>query len=397
MDAPASASAAREQAWPVWELVLTPEYSELEAEERARRRQVSRAWAVLLSRPEMWPGYYSGLLLAGRVRALLREGRREAAGWLLRGPFATKIEQALREQALREQALLHEQAHGEQASGRGAASTMDGARAEPAGASSDSDSAASTASSGSTDSDCEIRDVPLPRWRVQGRPLGPPPRQSSKAEEEDKDEDLDEDLEIKDVVVPAAGWAPGRGGEQKPRERSPYLLLADDAARRWGGRCLSRNWNEKEKELYWQCARSHIWEAPWRAVVEDYEWCGDCPDTGREEKCRIILQAMLGHVFPKVRPAFLCNAATGYPLELDGYSEILNLGFEHQGRQHYMVVPLFHPRGEADLAEQCARDQKKMALCEQNRTALLIIPYFVSNIAAWIKRALCSMGFLRAQ
>jgi hypothetical protein len=176
-----------------------------------------------------------------------------------------------------------------------------------------------------------------------------------------------------------------------PERRSAHLQLADAAAALWGGGCLSRKWTGRE--LTWKCARGHIWQAPYAVVADEYIWCEDCPDTGREERCRVIIESLLGHRFPPAGPAFLRAPGRKWPLRLDGYNEHLNLGFEHHGAQHYRFVRHFHETEEG-YAKQQRRDRRKEELCEGNRTALVVIPYYVKDIARWIRRELTAMGYL---
>ena len=83
-----------------------------------------------------------------------------------------------------------------------------------------------------------------------------------------------------------------------------------------------------------------------------------------------ILEEYLGVNFIKIRPDWLDR------LELDGYNEELNIGFEYNGIQHYKYSPdFFHQKGIQQFHSQQKRDRKKYKLCDKLGVRLIIIPY----------------------
>ncbi len=96
----------------------------------------------------------------------------------------------------------------------------------------------------------------------------------------------------------------------------------------------------------------------------------------REEICRKILEEYFDDYFPTVRPKFLANPETGYPLELDGYNARLNLAFEHNGKQHYTYPNYFH-KTKDEFEKQVRRDQWKHQRCIELGISVIIIPYHV--------------------
>lgn len=97
-----------------------------------------------------------------------------------------------------------------------------------------------------------------------------------------------------------------------------------------------------------------------------------------ETICRHILQDIYGMDFPTVRPDFLKNPETGYNLELDGYCDELQIGFEYNGIQHY-IFPNFAHRTEKDFEKQIRRDQYKIEACDLSGVYLISIPYNIPH------------------
>lgn len=115
----------------------------------------------------------------------------------------------------------------------------------------------------------------------------------------------------------------------------------------------------------------------------------DC-NTGEskgEKICRHILQRLFKVKFLNTRPDFLKNPITGYNLELDCYNEILNLGLEYNGKQHYYYTQKFHKNKEAFKCQEY-RDYLKKQMCKENNTVLIIVPYTVcfADIETFIRK-----------
>ena len=116
---------------------------------------------------------------------------------------------------------------------------------------------------------------------------------------------------------------------------------------------------------------------------------------GEQECARVLTQLFPRHSFQKCRPAFLRHTRinpvtkkqTKRRLELDLYNEELQLAVEYNGIQHYKFTKRFH-RTPRDLKEQQERDRLKLALCEQQGITLIVVPYNVKNIEAFIIKEL---------
>lgn len=103
-------------------------------------------------------------------------------------------------------------------------------------------------------------------------------------------------------------------------------------------------------------------------------WCKTCNPVLRytlgEELVRLAFQLMFGKQFPKSRPSFLINPDTGYPLELDGYCEELQLAFEYHGNQHFQFIPYFHKTVDSFEAAK-VRDEYTRQLAKEHGIVLV--------------------------
>lgn len=86
-----------------------------------------------------------------------------------------------------------------------------------------------------------------------------------------------------------------------------------------------------------------------------------------------VIEVLLGEEFVTVRPKWLNNPKTNRPLELDGYSEKLNIAFEYQGKQHYQPIEYFG--GEESFKKLTENDSYKKLRCEELGIVLIEVPY----------------------
>ena len=129
-----------------------------------------------------------------------------------------------------------------------------------------------------------------------------------------------------------------------------------------GGQCLSEKYVNNSTNLVWKCADGHQWEAKPGNIISRKSWCPFCATRGvREHLCREIFELIFNKSFPKKKPEWLVNKS-GNLMELDGYSEVLHLAFEHHGEQHYNQNK-FLRIGEKELLKRVADDLLKRNLC----------------------------------
>lgn len=142
-----------------------------------------------------------------------------------------------------------------------------------------------------------------------------------------------------------------------------------ESATRRGGWCLSKEYKNTNIKLELCCANGHLFKKSYRKILCG-QWCPKCNCNLGEEVTRIYFEQIFGVNFINSKPDWLEG------LELDGYNEKLKIAFEHQGRQHYQYVSLFHQSGKKQntLKKQVERDRKKRKLCQNNNVKLIEIP-----------------------
>ena len=106
-----------------------------------------------------------------------------------------------------------------------------------------------------------------------------------------------------------------------------------------------------------------------------------------EEQCRVILEKHYHAKFKSVRPDWLKNPKTGANLELDGYNKKLKIAFEANGIQHYKYDRHFH-KSRSDYTDQVYRDKIKARICREKGIHLIVIPYYIDDIKAYIMKHL---------
>lgn len=101
--------------------------------------------------------------------------------------------------------------------------------------------------------------------------------------------------------------------------------------------------------------------------------CPKCAGSNGESIMRDLLENTIfpNKKFPTIRPEFLKNPETGWPLELDCYNEDMRLAFEFQGIQHYQPVRLYG--GKERFEQQQKQDQLKRELCVEEKITLIEI------------------------
>lgn len=172
-------------------------------------------------------------------------------------------------------------------------------------------------------------------------------------------------------AVQKGTWCPRCVGRFSKEEK---LLMAKEHAESRDGQCLSTEYINSKSKLEWKCSNKNhkSWFTIYHSVVNKGSWCPECGIYYyKEQKIRDLLEYFLKTKFPKSYLDWNINPLTDRLLELDGYSEELQLAFEFQGKHHY-EVGVFNQTQE-DLEYTKYKDKIKKENCEKNGITLIII------------------------
>jgi formylmethanofuran dehydrogenase subunit E len=158
-------------------------------------------------------------------------------------------------------------------------------------------------------------------------------------------------------------WCPGCAGNLKLDIRA----IQDVVAAR-GGKLLSSEYKGVDATYKFQCNLGHTWTNRFSKIKKG-QWCPTCSKAGiSEEIARTTFEQIFGTKFPKRRPKWLRNER-GFQMELDGFSEKLQLAFEYQGRQHYEDIGIF----SSNFEQRKSDDLFKAQLCRQHGITLIYL------------------------
>jgi len=162
-------------------------------------------------------------------------------------------------------------------------------------------------------------------------------------------------------------------------------------AKKRGGRCISKTYGSLQDKYLWVCVDGHKFTATANNVLNG-SWCKECSAYLSERLLRAAFSQLFGSEFPTIRPRWLRNVE-GNRLELDGYSSKLRLAFEHNGLQHYSIFSRFGV-GRMELAKRKRDDATKRRLCKLHHIRLITIPYSVrlNEYKDFIIRAATKLG-----
>jgi hypothetical protein len=185
-------------------------------------------------------------------------------------------------------------------------------------------------------------------------------------------------------------WCPTCANASKAAAlRTNTIEIAERIAEERGGRCLSEVYENNYVHLRWQCHEAHEWTASLNKVKDVGRWCPVCPAWKRETECRTLFEELTGRSFPPLAPAFLQG------LRYDGFCADLRIAFEHNGIQHYEETPFFHRTNEA-FDRQIGNDRLKDERSTANWVALVIVPYWIYDLRAFIGKELRLLGVIKA-
>lgn len=106
-----------------------------------------------------------------------------------------------------------------------------------------------------------------------------------------------------------------------------------------GGKCLSENFISNQNKLLFECDLGHEFSMSSNMLMHG-QWCPVCATFRKEKMTRLYLENIFRKPFPKIKPKWLVNS-NGNSMEIDGFCNELNIGFEYHGIQHYKLVKKF--------------------------------------------------------
>lgn len=182
------------------------------------------------------------------------------------------------------------------------------------------------------------------------------------------------------INVKRDGWCPVCSGKQKIN-----LSVRKNFAVSYGGELLSpdSDYVNAFSYLVWKCKEGHIWRSRWNTVKNQGIWCKKCSAYCKTEKIVLsLVEQKLNIIFKKYR--FYYDTTNKHRFyEFDGYNEEHKIAFEYHGIQHYIYPNFFHRTNDAFIQQQ-QRDMNKINYCINNGIRLIIIPYTIKDLEAYI-------------
>jgi hypothetical protein len=93
------------------------------------------------------------------------------------------------------------------------------------------------------------------------------------------------------------------------------------------------------------------------------------------------LKTILGdrEIVRNIRPKYLRNPKTGYPMEIDCYCPELKIGVEYNGIGHYQYPNPFHST-EKEFEDQVERDILKRQLADKHGVTIFTVPCTIDGV-----------------
>ncbi len=165
-------------------------------------------------------------------------------------------------------------------------------------------------------------------------------------------------------------WCPKCSSKERGIKSRNSIEEVNKVAIKRGGQCLSKSYTNAHVKLDWKCSNNHKWKATYHDVQQG-NWCPICSQGFGERVCREFFEKIFKTSFIKTYPDWLLTPNKNQ-MELDGYSELLKIAFEHQGSQHYKLVKRFY--NEEEFLKRKEYDKLKRDLCYANDVKLIEIP-----------------------
>lgn len=167
-------------------------------------------------------------------------------------------------------------------------------------------------------------------------------------------------------------WCPTCANLKRGESQRDCIEKFINIAQERNGICLSTEYKNSSSKLKYFCNKCKNIFVQKANCTKIGHWCPICSQSKGERCTKYAIEVLTGLKFEKIKPDWLKNPNSNYPLELDMYNEKYNLGVEHQGTLHFFSIN--HFGGEKEFEKRQKRDEIKYELCKQNNTKLIYVP-----------------------
>ena len=190
---------------------------------------------------------------------------------------------------------------------------------------------------------------------------------------------------ISDTVVNNKTWCPhcaleDRGITHGYLNEELVVQMCNEEAKKRGGSVikyeLRKSPSRTSHYVQYRRSKGHKWWARHDHIFNGI-WCATCSKGVSEKITRLVFERVTGKTFFKCFPKWLKNSL-GNKMELDGYSEKLQIAFEYHGEQHYREIEFFH-QGKKSFERRVKDDELKRSQCEERGITLIEIPYYIEH------------------
>jgi len=177
-------------------------------------------------------------------------------------------------------------------------------------------------------------------------------------------------------------WCPECSGNKRKRIEDMNAVASTK-----NGKCLSTEYFNAHKNLFWKCEHGHEWVASYHTIKNHNSWCPICNESNGENIIRRYLES--NNITYESQKRFT-ECKNKMPLPFDFHLPNHKILIEYDGIQHYMPIKYFG--GEKSLSIRKNNDKLKETFCLNNGFNLIRIPYFERNITEKLDRELKSLA-----
>lgn len=160
-------------------------------------------------------------------------------------------------------------------------------------------------------------------------------------------------------------WVNMYGGTTWCRVCAGYNILdlkfCQEIAIERKGKCLSKEYVNKETKMEWECEHGHTWPATFGKIYHAGRWCPTCINK-TEAKVYDFLKDKYDDLGRQFKPEWLLNTETGFYFSFDFVLKDVRVVIEVDGRQHFEDIKFFKNDAETNVK----RDVEKMVKAVEN-------------------------------